>query len=122
MEYKNDKYIGTMLDDRYEILELIGEGGMANVYKGLCHKLNRYDAIKILHEDMIANSELRKRFHAESHAVAMLSHPNIVKVFNVSYGDRLQYIVMEYVEGITLKEYIQQQGLRVNHLTDNPYK
>ena len=110
MENINDKYIGTMLDDRYEILELIGEGGMANVYKGLCHKLNRYDAIKILHEDMIANSELRKRFHAESHAVAMLSHPNIVSVYDVGHSDELEYIVMELVDGISLKKYMQQNG------------
>ncbi len=111
MDNMTDKYIGTMLDDRYEILEVIGTGGMANVYKALCHKLKRYDAIKILHEDMIANKELRKRFHAESHAVAMLSHPNIVSVYDVGHSDELEYIVMELVDGITLKEYMKQKGV-----------
>ncbi len=110
MDNMTDKYIGTMLDDRYEILEVIGTGGMANVYKALCHKLKRYDAIKILHEDMIANKELRKRFHAESHAVAMLSHPNIVSVYDVGHSDELEYIVMELVDGITLKEHLKQNG------------
>lgn len=110
MDYKTDKYIGTMIDDRYEILEIIGTGGMANVYKALCHKLNRYDAIKILHEDMIANKDLRKRFHAESHAVAMLSHPNIVSVYDVGHSDDLEYIVMELVDGINLKSYMKQHG------------
>lgn len=110
MDNINDKYIGTMLDNRYEILELIGTGGMANVYKGLCHRLNRYDAIKILHEDMTANQELRKRFHAESHAVAMLSHPNIVSVYDVGHSDELEYIVMELVDGISLKQYMKEKG------------
>ena len=109
MENYTDKYIGTMLDDRYEILELIGTGGMANVYKGLCHKLHRYDAIKILHDDMLENRELRKRFHAESHAVAMLSHPNIVSIYDVGHSDELEYIVMELVDGVTLKRYMQHK-------------
>ena len=111
MENNNDKYIGTMLDGRYEILELIGKGGMANVYKALCHKLHRYDAIKILHEDMIANKELRKRFLAESHAVAMLSHPNIVSVYDVGHSDELEYIVMELVDGVSLKRYMQYKEI-----------
>lgn len=110
MDNMTDKYIGTMLDNRYEILEVIGTGGMASVYKALCHKLNRYDAIKILHEDMIANKELRKRFHAESHAVAMLSHPNIVSVYDVGHSDELEYIVMELIDGINLKSYLKQNG------------
>lgn len=111
MENNNDKYIGTMLDGRYEILELIGKGGMANVYKALCHKLHRYDAIKILHEDMVANKELRKRFLAESHAVAMLSHPNIVSVYDVGHSDELEYIVMELVDGVSLKRYMQYKEI-----------
>jgi len=110
MDNYTDKYIGTMLDDRYEILEIIGTGGMANVYKALCHKLNRYDAIKIMREDMISNRESRKRFHAEAHAVAMLSHPNIVSVYDVGHSDDLEYIVMELVDGINLKSYMNSFG------------
>ncbi|MDO4815395.1 MAG: protein kinase [Bacillota bacterium] len=110
MDNNSEKYIGTMLDGRYEILEVIGTGGMASVYKALCHKLNRYDAIKILHEDMISNKELRKRFHAESHAVAMLSHPNIVSVYDVGHSDELEYIVMELIDGINLKTYLNKHG------------
>jgi len=106
----NDKYIGKILDDRYEILEVIGEGGMAVVYKALCHRLNRYDAVKIMREDMAADEEFRRRFCAESHAVAMLSHPNIVAVYDVSHSDEIEYIVMELVEGITLKQYMERKG------------
>lgn len=107
---KTDKYIGTILDDRYEILELIGTGGMANVYKALCHRLNRYDAVKIMHDDTAANEELRKRFRTESQAVAMLSHPNIVSVYDVSHSAGVEYIVMELVNGITLKDYMKRKG------------
>lgn len=110
MDKITDKYIGTILDDRYEILQLIGTGGMANVYKALCHRLNRYDAIKIMHDDTAANEDLRKRFRTESQAVAMLSHPNIVSVYDVSHNAEIEYIVMELVNGITLKEYMKQQG------------
>ena len=77
MENSADKYIGRILDDRYEIIELIGSGGMANVYKALCHRLNRYDAVKIMRDETAANTELRRRFCTESQAVAMLSHPNL---------------------------------------------
>lgn len=107
---KTDKYIGMMLDDRYEILELIGSGGMANVYKALCHRLNRYDAIKIMRDDTASNEEFRKRFRAESQAVAMLSHPNIVSVYDVSHSDDIEYIVMELIEGVTLKQYMEKVG------------
>ena len=86
MEKSTDKYIGKILDDRYEILELIGTGGMANVYKALCHRLNRYDAVKIMHDDTAADENFRKRFRTESQAVAMLSHPNIVSVYDVSHN------------------------------------
>ena len=79
-----DKYIGKMLDDRYEIIELIGSGGMANVYKAKCHRLNRMVAIKILKTDMAENEEIRRRFQDESRAVAQLSHANIVSVYDVS--------------------------------------
>ena len=100
----SDKYIGKLLDDRYEILEVIGEGGMAVVYKALCHRLNRYVAVKIMRDDMAADDEFRQRFCAESHAVAMLSHPNIVAVYDVSHNDTMEYIVMELVDGITLRQ------------------
>ncbi|MEA5151405.1 MAG: Stk1 family PASTA domain-containing Ser/Thr kinase [Oscillospiraceae bacterium] len=106
----NDKYIGKMLDGRYEILEVIGEGGMAVVYKALCHRLNRYVAVKIMRDDMAADEEFRHRFCAESHAVAMLSHPNIVAVYDVSHNDDVEYIVMELVDGITLKQYMDKKG------------
>ncbi len=110
MENSTDKYIGRILDDRYEIVELIGSGGMANVYKALCHRLNRYDAVKIMRDETAANTELRRRFRAESQAVAMLSHPNIVSVYDVSHSDDVEYIVMELIDGITLKQYLQKKG------------
>ncbi len=105
-----ENYEGKILDGRYEIRETIGIGGMAVVYKAYDNIDDRIVAVKILKDEFLANEEFRRRFKNESKAIAVLSHPNIVKVYDVSYGDRLQYIVMEYVEGITLKEYIQQQG------------
>lgn len=107
-------YVGKRLDGRYEIREIIGVGGMAVVYKAYDNIDDRIVAVKILKEEFLANEEFRRRFKNESKAIAVLSHMNIVKVYDVSYGDKLQYIVMEYVEGITLKEYIQQQGV-INH-------
>lgn len=109
-----ESYEGKRLDGRYEIHEIIGVGGMAVVYKAYDNIDDRVVAVKILKNEFLANEEFRRRFKNESKAIAVLSHPNIVKVYDVSYGDRLQYIVMEYVEGITLKEYIQQQG-RLSH-------
>ena len=111
MENTTDKYIGKILDDRYEIIELIGSGGMANVYKALCHRLNRYDAVKIMRDETAANTERRRRFRAESQAVAMLSHPNIVSVYDVSHSDDVEYIVMELIDGITLKQYLQKKSV-----------
>ena len=105
-----DRYIGKLLDNRYEILEKIGSGGMADVYKARCHRLNRLVAIKILKEDLSQDAEFRRRFHAESQAVAMLSHPNIVSVYDVSRSDNIEYIVMELIEGMTLKQYMEQKG------------
>ncbi len=105
-----ENYVGKRLDGRYEIIEIIGVGGMAVVYKAFDNIDNRIVAVKILKDEYLTNEEFRRRFKNESKAIAVLSHPNIVKVYDVSYGDRLQYIVMEYVEGITLKEYISQQG------------
>lgn len=107
----NDKYIGKMLDDRYEIREIIGEGGMAIVYRALDHRLNRDVAVKIMRDEMAADEEFRRRFCTESHAVAMLSHPNIVAVYDVSHNDNVEYIVMELVDGITLKQYMERKGV-----------
>ncbi len=106
-----DSYVGKRIDGRYEIREIVGVGGMAVVYKAYDNIDDRIVAVKILKEEFLANEEFRRRFKNESKAIAVLSHQNIVKVFDVSFGDRLQYIVMEYVEGITLKEYIGQQGV-----------
>ena len=105
-----DRYLGQMLDNRYEILEVIGSGGMAVVYKALCHRLNRYVAVKVLKDEFACDSDFREHFRAESQAVAMLSHPNIVSVYDFSRDSDCQYIVMELLEGITLKQYMQKKG------------
>ncbi len=105
-----DKYTGKRLDGRYEIHELIGSGGMSYVYKAHDRQYDRWVAIKILKEEFSDNSDFLRRFRNESRAIAMLSHDNIVKVFDVSFGDRVQYIVMEYIQGITLKDYITRKG------------
>lgn len=110
MDNSMDRYLGQMLDNRYEILEVIGSGGMAVVYKALCHRLNRYVAIKILRDEYANDPEFREHFRAESQAVAMLSHPNIVAVYDYSRDLSCQYIVMELIEGITLKQYMQKKG------------
>ena len=107
---ENDKYIGQILDKRYEILELIGEGGMTLVYQARDTRLDRLVAVKIMREEMAADEEVRRRFVAESHAVAMLSNPNIVAVYDVSHSDAMEYIVMELVDGITLKQYMDKKG------------
>lgn len=105
-----DKFVGKRLDARYEIREIIGIGGMAVVYKAYDCIDDRIVAIKILKEEFVRNSEFLNRFRNESKAIAVLSHPNIVKVIDVSFGDNFQYIVMEYIDGITLKEFMQRQG------------
>ncbi len=105
-----ERYIGKMLDNRYEILEVIGQGGMAVVFKAKCHRLNRMVAIKVLKPELAGDAEFRRRFHDESQAVAMLSHPNIVSVYDVSRGGDLEYIVMELIDGITLKQYMERRG------------
>ncbi len=108
-----DKFVGKRLDGRYEIREIIGVGGMAVVYKAYDCIEDRIVAVKILKEEFISNEEFIIRFKNESKAIAVLNHPNIVKVYDVSFGDLIQYIVMEYVDGITLKQYIEkQQSLR----------
>ena len=108
---EEEKYIGQMLEDRYEILETIGEGGMAIVFRALDHRLNRYVAVKIMREEMAKDEEFRRRFCAESHAVAMLSNPNIVSVYDVSHSDEREFIVMELISGITLKQYMDKKGV-----------
>ncbi len=109
-----DRYIGKLLDNRYEIIERVGVGGMAVVYKARCHRLNRLVAVKILKPELAQDAEFRRRFHDESQAVAMLSHPNIMAVYDVSSSDDLDYIVMELLDGITLKQYMQRKGLPLN--------
>lgn len=106
-----DRFIGKRLDGRYEIHELIGVGGMAYVYKAYDRVEDRWVAIKILKEEFSNNSDFLRRFRNESKAIAVLSHPNIVKVYDVSFGDQIQYIVMEFIDGITLKQYIEQEGV-----------
>lgn len=105
-----NKYIGNILDDRYEILELIGEGGMAQVFKAVDLRLNRNVAVKIMRDDLTDDEEFRSRFYAEAHAVAMLSNPNIVAVYDVSQNPDIEYIVMELVDGITLRQYMDRRG------------
>lgn len=111
MDNTMDKYVGRLLDNRYEILEVIGTGGMSVVYRALCHRLNRNVAVKILREDLALDEEFRRRFQTEAHAVAMLSHPNIVAVYDVSHSTDLEYIVMELIDGITLKQYLKKKGV-----------
>ncbi len=106
-----DQYIGRLLDNRYEILEIIGTGGMAVVYKARCHRLNRLVAIKILKDEYARDEEFVRRFHAEGEAVAMLSHPNIVQVYDVSSTDSANFIVMELVNGISLRQYMEKKGV-----------
>lgn len=105
-----DRYLGKLLDNRYEILEIIGTGGMAVVYRARDRLLNRFVAVKILKDEFARDVDFRRRFHMESQAVAMLSHPNIVSVYDVNRSDNIEYIVMELVEGVTLKEYMERKG------------
>ena len=104
-----DNYIGKRLDGRYEITELIGQGGMANVYKATDVLDNRIVAVKILKREFSESDEFLRRFRNESKAIAVLSHPNIVKIYDMGFSEKLQYIVMEYIDGITLKEYIDSE-------------
>ena len=105
-----DQYVGKMLDNRYELLELIGSGGMANVYKTKCHRLNRLVAVKILKSELAQDADFRRRFRDESLAVAKLSHANIMSVYDVSSSQGIEYIVMELLDGITLKQYMERRS------------
>lgn len=102
--------IGMLIGDRYEILEKIGTGGMSDVYKAKCHKLNRYVAVKVLKQEFSENTNFVSKFHVEAQAAAGLTHPNIVNVYDVGEEEGLNYIVMELVEGITLKNYIEKKA------------
>ena len=102
--------IGMMLGERYEILEKIGTGGMSDVYKAKCHKLNRYVAVKVLKQEFSENSNFVSKFRVEAQAAASLMHPNIVNVYDVGEDNGIHYIVMELVEGITLKKYIEKKA------------
>ncbi len=106
-----DQYIGRLLDGRYEVLDILGTGGMAVVYKARCHRLNRLVALKILKDEFSRDEEFRRRFRAEGEAVAMLSHPNIVQVYDVSTSDDANFIVMELIDGISLKQYMEKKGV-----------
>ena len=102
---------GTFLQNRYEIIRLIGVGGMSEVYKAKCHKLNRYVAIKILKEEFGKDANFVKKFNIEAQAAASLSHPNIVNIYDVVNENNMHFIVMELIEGITLKDYIASKGM-----------
>ena len=106
-----DKYIGKKLEGRYEIQELTGMGGMSNVYKAYDSIDARTVAVKILRDEFLGNEEFLRMFKNESKAIAVLSHPNIVRVFDVSFTNHTNSIVMEYIDGITLKDYIERQGM-----------
>lgn len=107
---EKEKYIGKRLEGRYEIQQLIGTGGMANVYRAFDVIDQRDVAVKILREEYLGNEEFLRRFKNESKAIAVLNHPNIVRVYDVSFTGRVHSIVMEYINGITFKEYIERQG------------
>ena len=106
-----DNNIGKKLDGRYELLELIGVGGMADIYKARDITEDRVVAVKILKNEFVGSEDFIRRFRNESKAIALLSHPNIVKIYDVGFTDKLQFIVMEYIDGITLTEYISKQGV-----------
>ena len=106
-----DSNIGKKLDGRYELLELIGVGGMADIYRARDIVEDRIVAVKILKTEFAGSDEFLRRFRNESKAIALLSHPNIVKIYDVGFTDKVQFIVMEYVDGITLTDYIEQQGV-----------
>ena len=104
---------GVILGERYEIISRIGSGGMADVYKAKDHKLNRMVAVKVLKPEFREDKTFIRKFRTEAQAAAGLSHPNIVKIYDMGFSDKMQYIVMEYIDGITLKEYLKRCGGRI---------
>ena len=102
--------VGTIIGDRYEIVEKVGSGGMADVFRAKCHRLNRFVAIKILKQEYSEDTKFVTKFRGEAQAVACISHPNIVSIYDVGEEDGMYYIVMELIEGITLKKYIEEKG------------
>ena len=108
-----DNLIGKKLDGIYQLQEQVGAGGMANVYKAEDLRNNQTVAVKILREEFSHDADLVRRFKNESRAISILNHPNIVKVYDISVTEKVQYIVMEYVDGITLKEYLNQRGGKI---------
>ena len=101
---------GMFISDRYEIIDKVGTGGMADVYKARCHRLNRFVAIKVLKAEYSDDKNFVEKFRAEAQSAAGLSHTNIVNVYDVGEDNGLYYIVMELVEGITLKTFIERKG------------
>ena len=101
--------IGMFLGNRYEIISKIGSGGMADVYKAKCHKLNRFVAIKVLKPEFSQDQSFVSKFRMEAQSAACLSHPNIVNIYDVGEENGIYYIVMELIEGITLKKYIERR-------------
>ena len=102
--------VGKVIGNRYEILEKIGNGGMATVYKAKCKVLNRYVAVKVLKDEYTTDAEFVRRFNAEAQSAAGLTHANIVSVYDVGVDGNLHYIVMELIQGKTLKEIINDEG------------
>lgn len=111
MDNNMDNMIGRRLDGRYELLELIGTGGMADIYKAKDITEDRIVAVKILKNEFASSEDFLRRFRNESKAIALLSHPNIVKIYDVGFNEQIQFIVMEYIDGISLAEYIKLQGV-----------
>ena len=111
MDNNTDNMIGRRLDGRYELLELIGTGGMADIYKAKDITEDRIVAVKILKNEFAGSEDFLRRFRNESKAIALLSHPNIVKIYDVGFNEQIQFIVMEYIDGISLAEYIKLQDL-----------
>lgn len=111
MDNNMDNMIGRRLDGRYELLELIGTGGMADIYKAKDITEDRIVAVKILKNEFAGSEDFLRRFRNESKAIALLSHPNIVKIYDVGFNEQIQFIVMEYIDGISLAEYIKLQGV-----------
>ena len=113
MDNNTDNMIGRRLDGRYELLELIGTGGMADIYKAKDITEDRIVAVKILKNEFAGSEDFLRRFRNESKAIALLSHPNIVKIYDVGFNEQIQFIVMEYIDGMSLKAYLSKNGDKI---------